>query len=68
MINPRKAAFRWCKIDSFSNVIVVMLINPNQNLEAMLKSLFSMRTLASIHPEVVLEIRGDNQPFMSSRY
>jgi len=67
MIEPNQAASRWRKMDSFWDGIMVLLIKPNQNLAAMLRSLFSIGAHASIHLEVVLEIRGANQPFKSSR-
>ncbi|KAG5619766.1 hypothetical protein H5410_004984 [Solanum commersonii] len=40
---------------------------PNQNLEAMFISLFSIGAPASIHLGVVSEIIEANQPFKSSR-
>ncbi|KAG5586857.1 hypothetical protein H5410_047291 [Solanum commersonii] len=63
MIKPRQAAFGWRKMDSFWDGIMVLLIKLNQNLAAMLRSLFSIGASASIHLGMVSEIRGANQPF-----
>uniref|UniRef100_M1DCA4 Uncharacterized protein n=1 Tax=Solanum tuberosum TaxID=4113 RepID=M1DCA4_SOLTU len=69
MIEPRQAALRWRRIDSFWDGMIVLLMKPNQNVEAMFMSLFSIGAPASIHLGVVMvsEIIGANQPFKSSR-
>ncbi|KAG5586039.1 hypothetical protein H5410_046473 [Solanum commersonii] len=58
MIDPRHASLGWRRINSFRDGMIVLLIKANQKRAATLKSLFSIGAIASIHLEVVSEIRG----------
>ncbi|KAG5590120.1 hypothetical protein H5410_040634 [Solanum commersonii] len=65
--STKVSRLRMAQIDSFWDGILVLLMKPNQNLEAMYMSLFSMGAPTSIHLGVVSEIIGANQPFKSSK-
>ncbi|KAG5631609.1 hypothetical protein H5410_003326 [Solanum commersonii] len=67
MIEPRQATLGWRIIESLWDGIILLLMKPNQNLEALFMSLFSMGAPASIHLRVVSEIIGAKQPFNLSR-
>ncbi|KAG5592339.1 hypothetical protein H5410_042853 [Solanum commersonii] len=67
MIEPRQAALGWHKIDSVWDGMIVLLMKPNHNMEAMFMSFFSMGAPISIHLGVVSEIIRSNQPFKSFR-
>ncbi|KAG5631887.1 hypothetical protein H5410_003604 [Solanum commersonii] len=67
MIDPRQVALGWHRMDSFWDGMIVLLMKPNQNQAAILRSLLSIGSTVSIHLEVVSEINRASQPLKSSK-